>query len=128
MFSNLIIKKLRHYALAALLLFLCCNLQAQVVLEQQHIVLKKGIALDLKIPRGYHISVSAEGMHRLRFLAKSPDGQLFGTDMYNLGDNNKGRIYLFEDWNDTTKKFQKIRFLPKDCIILIKCFFILIEA
>ena len=90
-----------------LLLFICCDMNAQIVLEQHHVDLSKGISLDLNIPKGYNIAVSAEGMHRLRFLAKSPDGQLFGTDMHNLSDNKQGKIYLFEDWNDSAKRFNK---------------------
>ncbi|MES2275114.1 MAG: PQQ-dependent sugar dehydrogenase [Bacteroidota bacterium] len=99
--------KIHYYLTTALLLFTCCNLKAQVVLEQQHVILKKGIALDLKIPKGYHIAIAAEGLHRLRFLAKSPDGQLFCTDMHSLADNKQGKIYLFEDWDNTTKCFKK---------------------
>jgi glucose/arabinose dehydrogenase len=100
---------LNHYCLAiAFLVFTYSNLRAQVVLEPHHVVLKKGIALDLKIPKGYHIAVSAEGMRRLRFLAKSPDGRLFCTDMYSLADNKKGKIYIFEDWDNATKVFRKI--------------------
>lgn len=99
--------KIRYCAITTLLLLICCNIRAQILLEQRHIDLKKGIGLNLKIPKGYNISVSAEGMRRLRFLAKSPDGQLFGTDMYNLGDNKKGKVYLFEDWDDTSKLFKK---------------------
>ncbi|MES2807392.1 MAG: PQQ-dependent sugar dehydrogenase [Bacteroidota bacterium] len=46
-------------------------------------------------------------MRRLRFLAKSPDGRLFGTDMYNLADNKRGKIYIFEDWDDQVHQFKK---------------------
>jgi len=106
--------KMRRCAITSLLLFVCYSINAQVVLEQHHIDLSKGIRLDLKIPKGYNISVSSEGMHRLRFLTKSPDGQLFGTDMYNLADNKKGKIYLFEDWDDTAKLFKKRTVFAQD--------------
>ncbi len=98
----------RYIVLTVLLLLFVFNLPAQVILQTQHISLKKGIDLDLKIPKGYHINVAAEGLRRLRFLAKSPDGRLFCTDMHSLSDNKRGKIYLFENWNDTTKKFESI--------------------
>ncbi|MBW4888298.1 PQQ-dependent sugar dehydrogenase [Mucilaginibacter sp. HMF5004] len=82
------------------------TLKAQIALVQHHIVLKKGIPLDLKVLKSYNISVAAEGMHRLRFLSKSPDGQLFATDMHSLADNKAGKIYLFEDWDSATKAFK----------------------
>jgi glucose/arabinose dehydrogenase len=72
-----------------------------------HIVLKKGVELDLNIPEGYNISIAAEGLKRLRFLSKSPDGRLFATDMFDKSDNKKGRIYIFSDWNDSTHQFEK---------------------
>jgi len=70
--------------------------------------LQKGVELNVRIPEGYHISVAAEGLRRLRFLTKSPDGKLFATDMYDRSDNIKGRVYLFSDWNDTTHRFEKV--------------------
>ncbi len=85
------------------------NLRAQVKLEPHHIVLNNGLEFDLKIPRGYHISVAAQDMRRLRFLAKSPDGRLFATDMYSKDDNkNKGKVYLFENWDAVTRSFSTI--------------------
>lgn len=85
------------------------NLQAQVKLEPHHIILNNGLAFDLKIPKGYHISVAAQDMRRLRFLAKSPDGRLFATDMYSRDDNkNKGKVYLFENWDVITRSFKTI--------------------
>ena len=84
------------------------NVIAQGKLVPHHIKLEKGIELNLNVPKGYNISVAAEGLHRLRFLAKSPDGRLFGTDMHNLDDNKEGKVYLFEDWDNTDKRFRKI--------------------
>ncbi len=49
-----------------------------------------------------------EGMGRPRFFEKSPDGRLFVTDMYDRTDNSKGKVYILENWNDSTKKFEKI--------------------
>src|ERR1043165_7512377 len=80
----------------------------QLKLVPHAIHLQKGTDLKLNVPQGYNISVAAEGMRRLRFLSKSPDGRLFATDMYNLDDNKKGRVYVFEGWNSTSKNFTKV--------------------
>jgi glucose/arabinose dehydrogenase len=67
--------------------------------------LQKGIDLQLNIPAGYNISVAFEGLRRLRFLTKSPDGRLFATDMFNTSDNKRGRVYIFEGWDSTAHRF-----------------------
>jgi glucose/arabinose dehydrogenase len=97
-----------RYTAAALVFILLVHIttHAQILLEPHHLTLKNGTQLNLKIPKGYQISIAADEMHRLRFLTKSPDGQLFGTDMYNLDDNKKGRIYLFENWDNATKQYK----------------------
>ena len=94
--------------LPCLLLAAMINTHAQTKLYPHHITLKKGVELNLNVPKGYNIVVAAEGLHRLRFLAKSPDGRLFGTDMHNLDDNKDGKIYLFEGWDNTAKQFTKV--------------------
>jgi len=80
----------------------------KTILVPKPIHLEKGLNFDLLIPKGYQISVAGENLGRLRFMAKSPDGRLFATDMINLEDNKKGKIYVFDDWNETTKRFEKI--------------------
>lgn len=69
------------------------------------VVLAKGDSFTLNIPEGYRLSIAAEGLKRLRFLAMSPDGRLFATDMHDRSDNHKGRVLIFENWNDSLKKF-----------------------
>ncbi len=77
-------------------------------LHPQLVRLQNGDSFELNIPTGYKLSVAAETRQRLRFLAKSPDGRLFATDMYDRSDNKNGRVLIFENWNDTIKKFEKI--------------------
>lgn len=81
---------------------------AKVTLAAHLIRLQKGDSFYLNIPKGYNISVAAEINQRLRFLAVSPDGRLFATDMLNTSDNKKGRVLIFENWNDSSKKFERI--------------------
>jgi glucose/arabinose dehydrogenase len=66
----------------------------------------RGDTFDLYIPQGFHVTIAAHGMNRIRFMDKSPDGRLFLTDMFNLADNTKGKIIILED-PDSTGVFQK---------------------
>lgn len=78
-----------------------------LALSEQPVKLKKGQSFTLKVPAGYRLSVAAEGLHRPRFFARSPDERLFVTDMHNRSDNKKGRLLVLEVWNDTLKRFEK---------------------
>lgn len=62
----------------------------------------------LNLPEGYTVSVAYEGLKRLRFLTKSPDGRLFATDMHDLSDNRKSKIYIFDGWDEKNKRFKTV--------------------
>src|SRR6478672_6899630 len=79
---------------------------ASINLTPQLIKLQKGDSFYVNVPNGYEIHVAAEINQRLRFLAISPDGKLFATDMVNTSDNKKGRVLVFENWNDSSKRFR----------------------
>jgi glucose/arabinose dehydrogenase len=74
----------------------------------QAIKQKSGKSFSLNVPTGFEIIPAAEGLKRVRFFAKAPDGRLFVTDMYNLTDNKRGVIYILDGWNETTGKFAKV--------------------
>ena len=82
--------------------------QQKLRLTEQAILLKNNLSFKLKIPETYKIAVAAEGLKRPRFFAKSPDGRLFVTDMYDRTDNTTGNIYILDNWNDSTKRFEKV--------------------
>lgn len=86
--------------------FTKCTAQ-DLVLQSHKIKLKSGLKFDLNIPKGYRISVAAEGINRPRFFAKSPDGRLFITDMFDRSDNKLGRVLILENWDENKKQFQK---------------------
>ena len=65
----------------------------------------KGEPFSLSLPSGYTISLAASGLGRARFMAMSPDGRLFVTDMKNLSDNTEGKIYVLDKFNEQTKQF-----------------------
>jgi glucose/arabinose dehydrogenase len=73
-----------------------------------HITLANGKSFDLKLPDGFGISVAAQGLKRVRFMARSPDDRIFVTDMYNLTDNKRGVVYILEDFDPATRQFKKL--------------------
>ncbi len=86
------------------------NVKAEPLpLFKQPVKLKKGLSFDLNVPKGYHVSVAYEGLNRLRFLSVAPDGRLFATDMFNRSDNKKGKVLIFEGWDESAKKFKSVK-------------------
>jgi len=93
-----------------ILLFLILSLPAlaQVKLVPHKITLKNGKTFNLNLPAEYEIIPAAEGLKRVRFFAKSPDGRIFVTDMYDLTDNAKGAVYILDGFDAESGKFSKI--------------------
>ncbi|MBN9379139.1 MAG: hypothetical protein J0H74_00155 [Chitinophagaceae bacterium] len=85
------------------------DIPAAPELTAHSIHLQKGVDLSLQVPGGFNICVAYEGLRRLRFLTKSPDGRLFATDMFNTSDNKRGRVYAFEDWDSAAHAYRGIR-------------------
>ena len=84
------------------------SLIAQSKLVPQEITLKDGRKFSLNAPADFEIIPAAEGLRRVRFFAKAPDGRIFVTDMYNLTDNDRGAIYILDSWNSRTGKFARV--------------------
>jgi glucose/arabinose dehydrogenase len=70
--------------------------------------LANGKTLVLNLPANFTIDVAAQGLRRVRFMAKSPDGRIFATDMHDLTDNSLGKVYILEGWDEKTGKFAKV--------------------
>jgi len=81
---------------------------SQSRLVDQRISLKNGRSFTIKIAEGYEMIPAMEGLKRVRFFAKAPDGRIFVTDMYNLADNTRGTVYILDGWNAETGKFSKL--------------------
>jgi glucose/arabinose dehydrogenase len=77
-------------------------------LVPHRISLANGKSYSLNLPPELAISVAAQGLKRVRFMAKSPDNRIFVTDMYNLADNTKGVVYILDEFDETTKGFKKV--------------------
>ncbi len=97
------------FRISILLLLLCVSIYAQQPKLVPHkITLKSGKTFNLKAPANYEIIPAVEGLKRVRFLTKAPDGRFFVTDMHDLTDNEKGAVYILDDWNAETGKFGKV--------------------
>jgi glucose/arabinose dehydrogenase len=70
------------------------------------IALLNGARFDLLAPADLEITPAAQGLGRTRFMARSPDGRIFVTDMVNLSDNSNGSVYVLEDFDALTRTFR----------------------
>src|SRR5215208_1097905 len=93
--------------LLTILLILPTPLFSQRLVPHQ-ISLKDGRKFSLNLPADFEIIPAAEGLKRVRFFAKAPDGRIFVTDMYNLTDNKCGAVYILDGWDEQKGKFGKI--------------------
>lgn len=97
--------------LSILFISLVCSmgiLAQQPNLVPHQVNLKNGKRFSLNLPENYEIIPAAEGLKRVRFFSKAPDGRMFVTDMHDLTDNKKGIVYILDEWNPETGKFGKI--------------------
>ena len=95
-------------ATAVFLALMTPEVNGQGRLVPQRIVLKNGRTVTLNAPREFEIIPAAEGLKRVRFFAKAPDGRIFVTDMYNLTDNKRGAIYILDGWDERSGKFARV--------------------
>ena len=97
--------------LSILCISLICSMASlaqQPKLVPHPISLKNGKKFSLNLPSNFEIIPAAEGLKRIRFFAKAPDGRMFIPDMYDLSDNKKGIVYILDDWDTETGKFGKL--------------------
>lgn len=98
----------------ALLFFISlCNVvyaqgERSFSLVPRKVALKNGKSFNLNVPQGYEIVPAVEDVKRIRFMTKSPDGRIFVTDMYSLADNTKGTVYILDDFDKQSGRFNKV--------------------
>ena len=73
--------------------------------ETRHLLREKEFSLE--VPEGFAIVPAAQGLKRVRFMALSPDSRLFVTDMQNLADNRRGKVYVLDGFDRKTKTFAR---------------------
>ena len=81
---------------------------SQPKLVPNKITLKNGKSFTLNLAEGFEMIPAMEGLKRVRFFAKSPDGRIFVTDMYNLADGKRGTVYILDGWDAERGKFGKL--------------------
>jgi glucose/arabinose dehydrogenase len=62
----------------------------------------------LLLPPKLSIVPAAEGLKRVRFMAKSPDGRIFVTSMHDLSDNSEGAVYILDGFNEQRGRFARV--------------------
>ena len=70
--------------------------------------MSNGKKFTLNLPQEFDITVAAQGLKRVRFMAKSPDGRIFVTDMYSRADNSRGTVYILDGWDRKSGKFARV--------------------
>jgi glucose/arabinose dehydrogenase len=108
----------RHFraSMAASLLFCAaalaslCSAQAvpQVKLTPHVVRLKGKSTFSLLLPADFTIIPAAEGLKRVRFMAKSPDGRIFVTTMHDLSDNSEGAVYILDGFDEQRGRFARV--------------------
>ena len=91
-----------------ILLALPLDILAQTRLVPHKINTRDGRSFSLNALADFEIIPAAEGLKRVRFFAKAPDGRIFVTDMYNLTDNKRGAVYILDGWDNTKGKFARV--------------------
>lgn len=93
--------------LITLIMATSVTVMAQPRLVPNKVTLKSGKAFNLNVAEGFEIVPALEGLKRVRFFAKAPDGRIFVTDMYNLTDNRRGMVYILDGWDAEKGKFER---------------------
>lgn len=95
-------------SLAAILVSMAATAVPALKLTPHPVSLSGGRSFNLNLPEGFEISVAAQGLKRVRFLAKSPDGRIFVTDMYNRTDNKRGAVYILDSFDPASRSFKAV--------------------
>lgn len=81
---------------------------AAAPLTPHPVKLDDGRSFSLNLPANLEIVPVVQGLKRVRFFARSPDGRVFVTDMQNLSDNKLGRVYALDGWDEKTERYSKV--------------------
>jgi glucose/arabinose dehydrogenase len=106
---------LRDRMLASLVLWVaampsvCSAQSAPEVKLTPHVVRLKGEnPFSLLLPGDFAIAPAAEGLKRVRFMVKSPDGRIFVTTMHDLSDNSEGAVYILDGFDERRGNFARV--------------------
>ena len=77
-----------------------------ISLVSRTITLADGTEAAFRIAEPFEAAIAAEGLGKARFMAKSPDGRIFVPDLVNMNLSGDGKIYVLEDFNEETMRFE----------------------
>jgi glucose/arabinose dehydrogenase len=89
------------------LLLVCLAIPAAAQNLERHDLKANGKPITLAAPSSYDVSVALDGLRRVRFMSKSPDGRIFATDMYSRADNSRGKLLILDGWDAKSGSFQR---------------------
>lgn len=73
------------------------------------VTFEDGTQSTFQLATPFRLAVAAEGLGKARFMAMSPDGRMFVPDLVNMNLSHEGKIYILENFDETTKQFQTKR-------------------
>jgi len=79
---------------------------APINLSSQTIDFKDGTQATFRIAEPFELSIVADGLGKARFMTWSPDNRLFVPDMVDYRLSRQGKLYILEDFNETTGTFE----------------------
>jgi len=77
-----------------------------ITLASHTVVLPDGSDTEFLLAKPFSIAVAAEELGKARFMAMSPDGRMFVPDLVDYQLSHAGKLYILEDFNEETKKFE----------------------
>ena len=77
-----------------------------IELAPQTVTFNDGTEVTYKIAKPFEIAVAAEDLGKARFMTMSPDGRLFVPDMVDYNLSREGKIFILEDFDETTHQFK----------------------
>ncbi|QQQ02986.1 PQQ-dependent sugar dehydrogenase [Lysobacter enzymogenes] len=81
---------------------------AAAALTPHPVALDDGRSFSLDLPADLEIVPVVQGLKRVRFFARSPDGRLFVTDLHDLSDNKLGRVYALDGWDEKRERYAQV--------------------
>lgn len=77
-----------------------------IELKPVTVVFEDGTRSNFELAKPFRLAVAAEGLGKARFMAFSPDGRMFVPDLVNMNLSHEGKIYILENFDETSKRFQ----------------------
>lgn len=77
-----------------------------ISLEEQSVTFADGSEATVRLASDFKLNVAAEELGKARFMTWSPDGRLFVPDLVDYQLSHEGRLFVLEDFNEETGRFE----------------------